>query len=55
MDIINKTARYIYSFYGSQDYGEKVSEYSSLLAFIINEREDIIKKVLTYTIEQYNI
>jgi len=54
MDIINKTARYIYTFHGGQDRQEKVDDYSGLISYLLDEREDLVKKVLTYTIEQLN-
>jgi len=54
MDIINKTARYIYTSYGGSDYQEKTQEYSGLVAYIMDERIDLVHKVLKYTLEQLN-
>jgi len=54
MDIILKTAKWIVFAYGTNDYDDQIGAYADYLSFILNEKKEVIREVLTTTINTLN-
>ena len=53
MDLVIKTARYIYQTYGSQDWQYQAEYNGALIAFLINEKPVVVADMIMYYLKHH--
>lgn len=54
MDLILKIAKWINQSYGSEDWEEQTEIFSEFASFALNERKDVVRKMIAAAVEQIN-